>query len=195
MVLLVESTQYCGIAYLMTTVSAGFANYAFAVVARECAVGNYTFAHELGHNMGARHDWFVDTGTTPHTYAHGYVNTAPGARWRTIMAYNNHCAAQGFNCSRLNHWSNPNVLYNGAPMGVPPGSSTACSLNNVNNPPCDANDQLTLNDTALTVASFRVRPTSGPATPTPTSSQTPTPPPTQTGTPQPRVIFLPLIQR
>lgn len=193
-VLLVESSQYCGIAYLMTTVSAGFANYAFAVVARECAVGNYSFAHELGHNMGARHDWFVDTETTPHTYAHGYVNTAPGARWRTIMAYNNHCSAQGFNCSRLNHWSNPNVLYNGAPMGVPPGSSTACSLNNVNNPPCDANDQLTLNNTALTVANFRVRPTSGTATPTPTSSQTPTPTPTQTGTPQPRVIFLPLIR-
>lgn len=202
-VLLVESGQYCGIAYLMTTVSPSFADYAFAVVARSCAVGNYTFAHELGHNMGARHDWFVDTGTTPHTYAHGYVNPASGARWRTIMAYNSHCAAQGFNCSRLNYWSNPNVLYNGAAMGVPPGSSTACSLNNVNNPPCDANDQLTLNNTALTVANFRVRPTGGTATPTPTRTRTPTPTstrtptPTPTGTPSPpsNRLYLPLIRR
>ncbi|MCS6909036.1 MAG: zinc-dependent metalloprotease [Anaerolineales bacterium] len=222
-VLLVESGQYCGIAYLMTTVSAGFANYAFAVVARECAVGNYTFAHELGHNMGARHDWFVDTGTTPFTHAHGYVNTAQGARWRTIMAYNTHCQAMGFNCSRLNYWSNPNVLYNGAPMGVPAGSSTACTLNNINNPPCDANDQLTLNNTALTVANFRVRPAGGTATvtpslaptqtgtttltailtttptrtptwtPTPTGTRTPTP--THTGTPLPNLIFMPLIWR
>ena len=44
-----------------------------------CAVGNLTFPHELGHNMGAGHDWYVDNGVTPQTYAHGFVNPNVGA--------------------------------------------------------------------------------------------------------------------
>lgn len=41
-----------------------------------------------------RHDWYVDGGTTPYTYAHGYVDTVN--RFRTIMSYNNRCNALGF---------------------------------------------------------------------------------------------------
>ena len=46
----------CGIAYLMSTVSTSFASSAFSVVDRTCAVGNLSYAHEIGHNQGLNHD-------------------------------------------------------------------------------------------------------------------------------------------
>ncbi len=132
---------FCGIAFLMTGVSTTFASSGFSVTARDCATGYYSFGHELGHNMGARHDWAVDSGTTPYSYAHGYVNTTN--RWRTIMAYNTVCSNSGFNCTRLPYWSNPNLSYNGAPLGAPIGSAQP------------ADNHQTLNNTAFTVANFR----------------------------------------
>jgi hypothetical protein len=136
----------------MTTVSSSFESWAYAVICYNCATGYYSLAHELGHNMGARHDWFVDDETTPYGYAHGYVNTTD--RWRTIMAYNTACEP-GY-CTRLQYWSNPNVAYNGDPMGVPAGTSTACTAGTPE-PNCDADNRRTLNNTAYTVANFRDR--------------------------------------
>ena len=46
----------CGIGGLMSTVSTSFASYAFSVVDRTCAVGNLSYAHEVGHNQGLNHD-------------------------------------------------------------------------------------------------------------------------------------------
>ncbi|NTV27825.1 MAG: hypothetical protein HGA93_03990, partial [Methanothrix sp.] len=39
----------------------------------DCAVGNYSFGHEIGHLQGARHDWYVDS--TP-GHNHGDVDLA-----------------------------------------------------------------------------------------------------------------------
>lgn len=39
----------------------------------------------------AHHDPYVNSGVTPFTYNHGYINLA--ARWRTVMAYNTQCSA------------------------------------------------------------------------------------------------------
>jgi hypothetical protein len=139
----------------MTTVSATFAPNAFSIAARHCAVGNYSFAHELGHNMGARHDWYVDDAqNSPFQYNKGYVNV-PG-QWRTIMAYNNECQDRGGSCTRLQYWSNPDVQYGGEAMGVPAGTSVSCKKNDLNHPRCDADNRQTLNNTAYTVANFRV---------------------------------------
>jgi hypothetical protein len=137
--LIVESgsSGTCGIAWLMTAVSPSFESYGFNVVAQSCATGYYSFAHELGHNMGSRHDAYVDSSNTPYPYSHGF--TYPAAGWRTIMAYNNACVAVGTNCTRLQYWSNPNVNYGGVAMG-----NSA------------ANNAQSLNNTAATVASFRV---------------------------------------
>ena len=148
-----SSPSSCGIAWVMNSVGGGFADYAFSVVVEGCISPNSTMAHEFGHNMGARHDWYVDNATTPHTYAHGYVNTA--ARWRTLMAYNDQCTVQSFSCTRLLYWSNPGVTYGGAPMGIPGGTKSDCPKGNLFNVSCDADDHRTLNDTAATVAAFR----------------------------------------
>ena len=151
-VLIVGNTQYCGMAYLMSSVSSSFAGSAFSLVSYTCATGYYSFGHELGHNMGARHDWYVDDSKTPWAHSHGWVN--PPDRWRTIMAYNSECSASGFNCSRLQYWSNPSVSYGGDPMGVAAGTKSDCQDGNAS-PDCDADNHLTLDKTALTFANFR----------------------------------------
>ncbi len=130
----------CGIGSLMTTVAASFARSAFNVVTRSCAVGNYTFAHELGHNMGLRHDPFVDPSASPYAYAHGYVDTVN--KFRTIMAYNDACVAASTSCTRIPQFSSATVLYRTWPSGNAATSNAAQALNN----------------TRATLNAFRVKP-------------------------------------
>lgn len=138
---------YCGIAYIMDPVNTLFQDSAFCVVADECATGYYSFGHELGHIMGARHDWYVDpTDNSPYTYNHALTN--PTDSWRTIMAYNNACAAVGGSCTRLLYWSNPDNTYGGDPMGTYEGEVE----------PKD--NRKTLANTGFVVANFRVKDTS-----------------------------------
>lgn len=83
-----------------------------------CATGNLTFAHEIGHNLSADHD--AGASSPPYgykPYARGYVDLT--ARTTTIMAYNDQCARAGFTCTRITHFSNPNVALNGRPTGTP----------------------------------------------------------------------------
>jgi len=135
-VMIVNSTTYCGIGWLMTP------NYqkesvGFSLVSQNCATGYYSFGHETGHNMGAQHDR-ATAGSSTAMYSYSYGYQAPDASFRTIMAYN--CSS---GCSRVNQWSNPDVYYNNQPTGV---SSTA---------PNSADNRLTLNNTASIVANFR----------------------------------------
>ncbi len=132
--LFVENGQYCGLAWVGPK-----ASYAFSVVNRGCATGNLSFAHELAHNFGALHDPYVDPGTSPYAYGHGLVN--PAGHWRTVMAYNDACAAAGTSCTRIAYFSNPNLTY-GSPAS--PLGSTSVS-----------NNARVLNDNAYAVANFR----------------------------------------
>jgi len=136
-VLLVNDTAFCGQAWLMSTVSNSFKTFAFSVVSRICAAGNYSFAHELGHNMGSHHDRANADGPAAYPYSYGYQ--APDNAFRTIMAYN--CGGAG--CPRVNYWSNPEMTFGGQPMGIDyllPNS---------------ADNRRSLNNTAFTVANFR----------------------------------------
>jgi hypothetical protein len=147
------SPDACGVAFLMSSVSTAFAPNGFSVVDAPCVSPGGTFAHELGHNMGLRHDWYMDAGVTPFTYAHGYVSI-PG-RFRTIMSYPDSCNSLGIVCSRLLAFSNPDVTHNGVPMGVAGGTNTFCPTGNAQNMSCDADERRALNNTAPTVANFR----------------------------------------
>lgn len=128
-VLIINNSSSCGLASGIGST----ASTAFAAVHWSCATGYYSFAHEIGHLLSARHDPAADPTTTPYAYGHGYQKTT-SPKWRTIMAYD--CTG---GCTRLNYWSNPNKLYGGAAMGT-----TATHHN-----------QRVLQNTKATVAAFR----------------------------------------
>jgi len=123
-----QNGQYCGIAYLMTSVGPGFEDSAFSVTNYSCATGYYSFGHELGHNMGSTHDP-GSAGSAAYSYSYGFRTS--NSQYRTIMAY-----SPG---TRVNRWSSPNVVYAGFTMGN-------SSQDNVRS----------LNNTASTVAAWRV---------------------------------------
>ena len=106
---------------------------AFGLTCLYCGGG--TFAHELGHNMGLRHDRYAqlysERGRGPVTLdpAFGYVSqpalavsAARSRRWATIMSYHTQCSDTYTSCSSLLRFSNPRQSYNGDPLGVPFGS-------------------------------------------------------------------------
>ena len=126
----------CGVAYVMSSVSASFASSAFSVVEDDCISG-YTLAHELGHNMGSMHDR-VEGGTGAYPYSFGHKEAG---KFRTIMAYP--CSPS---CPRINHFSNPNVSYQGNWVtGVDHNTSPATSADNAR----------AFTDALSTVANFR----------------------------------------
>jgi hypothetical protein len=112
--------------------------FGYSVTQTNCATGNYTFGHEIGHNMSARHDRANDnTDGSPFDYNHGYLS---GTTFKTIMG-------TGSN-TRIQYFSNPNVLFGGAVTGVAEGDALA------------ADNRLTFQNTALTVSNFRTSVTS-----------------------------------
>lgn len=124
-------TNTCGLAYITINPTEYSGTAGFSVTVFNCVLTSYTLSHEMAHNMGLRHDWYVDTYDIPCAHHHGYVNRsaislgASGAsskRWRTIMSYNDECAANGFNCSRINRWANPDKNYNSEPTGIAIGN-------------------------------------------------------------------------
>ena len=124
-------TNTCGLGYLNSTPTNYSANSGFTVSIYSCVVSNYTLAHEMGHNMGLNHDWFVSQSTAPCEHHHGYSNktavnlgtsSTNSQRWRTIMAYNDECVAAGISCTRVNRWANPTINYNSEPTGIAIGN-------------------------------------------------------------------------
>lgn len=131
--LICDDATSCGLAYRMQTLSSTFEGWAFSVINRNCATGYYSFAHELGHNMGCCHDAANPSADPIYPYAYGWhFNVGlSGEEVRTIMAY-----APGL---RIQYFSNPNVS-----IGIYPTGKAG-----------EANNALTINNTAGTVAAFR----------------------------------------
>lgn len=101
------STGLCGQAAGIATTNA----MAYFVMNPQCLTGNYTFIHEAGHVVGARHD--NDPTTTPFAYGHGYVMASINRR--TVMAVNNGPCST---CTRIGAFSSPNYTLQGVPIGT-----------------------------------------------------------------------------
>jgi hypothetical protein len=123
-VLVDADSNYCGISYIMNSVSTGFAAGAFAVVHDDsvynCIGSNNTLAHELGHNQGNVHN--PEDATSAGAYPDSYGYRICGV-FRDIMSYN--CSGE----PRIPYFSNPNILYNGQPTGIAGSNDTARSMN------------------------------------------------------------------
>lgn len=105
-VLIVHDPHGCGLAAQVQAP----ADRAFAVVDHECAATTYSFGHEIGHLIGARHDEALDDSKEPFPFGHGFVY---GKKWRTMMSYKESCDG----CPRFPVWSSPNVKIRGILAG------------------------------------------------------------------------------
>ncbi len=131
--------QACGVAWLMQSLSSNFATNAFSVTEYQCISPNYTFGHEMGHNMGSTHAPSDPGGATPlYPYSFGYKH--PLNAFRTVMAYD--CPVS---CPRILYFSNPAVNYNAAPTGTVAQNNNALSINNARNTVANWRQQVVAN--------------------------------------------------
>ena len=131
--LVADVADACGIA---GAILADDDDEAFAVVDESCAVGNLSFAHEIGHLQGARHNKEVDPSTTP--YKHGHGRHRKSKKYRTVMSYQ--CSNN--KCTRVPYWSNPDVKYKNRSTGTKKWRDNA----------------RVLDQTACTIAQHRIEP-------------------------------------
>ena len=163
--LIADLDNTCGRAYKMTTVRSDFSTFAFGTTDYACHY-QFSFAHELGHNMGLSHDRYAqkctDSGVCnqtidnrPYAYSYGYVNqralgsgSSSSRRWRTIMAYRDQCTSRNIRCDRIRYFSTPNRSRGGDRLGIA-GNGPSQSITG------PSNAVRTLNETRVTVANFR----------------------------------------
>ena len=116
----------------------------FSVVTVGCAAVIKSLAHEIGHNLGARHtrvDEHVSDSNTNYNFGHLSVVDAV----RTIEALNTECRAKGVYCRRESHYSNPEIPY--------PGIGTMTGVRKT--APKAADNHTRLNTTACEAEAYR----------------------------------------
>lgn len=139
--LISADANYCGIGYQMTTLSSGFAPYAFAVAhdgSKYACLATQTLAHELGHNQGNAHDRANSSYPGIYSYSYGYRVCQTGG-FRTVMAYP--CSG----ATGISYFANPSLSYNGMALGIDPAKNAANS----------AADAWSMNNARTTVANWR----------------------------------------
>ncbi|MEM1331035.1 MAG: M12 family metallo-peptidase [Planctomycetota bacterium] len=100
---LTDLSSFCGVAWLVPENperGVSLSDY-------DCALGNLTFAHELGHNFGCAHD--PDNANSSYA-AYGFGHRWNGSSRRSVMAY-----SPGI---RVPYFSNPSVTESGGATGI-----------------------------------------------------------------------------
>ncbi|MDC3250261.1 M12 family metallo-peptidase, partial [bacterium] len=131
----------------------GNSSYAYNTSRKRDIESRYTFVHEMGHNMGAKHDraTYVDQGRgdelTPSLYKYGKSFT----NYRTVMSYDN--CPSGNSCNRIMNFTNPEVDYNGVPTGIAYDPSNLISDKSTG----PADNARRFNETRSSIEGFRTR--------------------------------------
>ena len=121
--------------------------------------GDFTFAHELGHVMGAEHEEDLDAVGAIPASSYGYADETPGSTavgqckpWMTIMWQPRPAVPPP-----LGHKARPASCMNGSCERIPKWSTPDSGISHCNEPvgTATANDRNTLKTTALTVANLR----------------------------------------
>ena len=104
----------CGSAVAVLGSTAGDSSLFYQVTDRGCAVGNLTFAHEVGHLLGLAHDPAYAGNSGACSDARGHFVDQEG---RTLMSYYNQCTNN--NCPRVALISDPGIDFDfGDPSGI-----------------------------------------------------------------------------
>ena len=104
----------CGSAVSVLGTTAGNSSLFYQVTDRGCAVGNLTFAHEVGHLLGLAHDPANAGNSGACSDARGHFVDQEG---RTLMSYDNRCTSN--NCPRVALISDPGIDFDfGDPSGI-----------------------------------------------------------------------------
>jgi hypothetical protein len=126
-----EMGDSCGRAWIGYPPSTSHAAYGFSVVKKSCSLGNMSFAHELGPNLGLQHDRYVMARQPDSLYNFGFTNT--DIKLRDVMAYSNECDDKSLVCPRYPSYSAPSVMEGkgGKGLGIPIGKPKAAHARNM----------------------------------------------------------------
>lgn len=131
-----DDDPYCGVANLpeangtivaqLGIIDRTFGNRAFTVNRQSCGFGDYTLAHEIGHNYGMRHE--TDSTGSSHLFPTGRGHDLTSLGKSSVMACtcSSGCTASSSAvCNRIPYFSDPAISY----MGVATGTSNRNNAN------------------------------------------------------------------
>jgi len=113
-VLLVQNGYWCGLAPMNSI----WNGQTLSVTRAGCARGHFTFAHEIGHNIGLGHNIEINFNSY---FPSGYGHIIDAGKWSTILAYSLNREV------RVNYYSNPSVTFplTGSPTGLSSANNAA----------------------------------------------------------------------
>lgn len=110
---------YCGVANYAAFPEGSVSSLSAVGVTSMLCAGGLTFVHEIGHNMGARHDRFEQNGGDSRQSNYAYLNLPQGVR--TIMSYPDGCSGNQLVCQQIPYFSTPQLTPDGNTIGIAAG--------------------------------------------------------------------------